>query len=448
MSDQKIFSVSELTACIKKMLEQRYPFISVAGEITNLRRPGSGHCYFTLKDDQAQIKAVLFKMQQRYLEKQPQDGQMVVCQGRISLYEPRGDYQIIVDAMDFHGAGALQLAFEQLKNKLAGEGLFAREQTKDIPLFPTHLTLVTSPTGAAVHDFIRIASKRYPQIKIAVYPVPVQGDAAPGEISRAIADINQHLKTDLIVLTRGGGSIEDLWAFNDEQLARTIFASKLPVVSAVGHEIDFTIADFVADLRAPTPSGAAEMILPDSAALANRVYELSHRISQTVAARLAGYEQQLKLYRQHLAHATRPIDNLMLRLDHYGEKITHAMQTMLLQKTGKLGEYENRLQNNSPALYIGQYQVKTEEIQRRINDGMLQILARKEQQLIRSGGLLDAVSPLATLARGYAIARKKSGRKTVISRETQVRRGEAIEVVLAEGKLNCLVQEKTISRSG
>lgn len=247
MNTKRIFSVSELTSSIKSMLEGRFPFISVAGEISNLRRPASGHLYFTLKDDRAQIKTVLFKTQQRYLEKTPRDGQMVVCQGRLTVYEPRGDYQLIVDAMDFHGAGALQLAFEQLKKKLAAEGLFDQEDKKPLPALPRHITLVTSPTGAAVHDFIRIAQSRYPQIRIAVFPVAVQGDAAAGEIQEAILEINNQMHTDIIVLCRGGGSIEDLWAFNDEQLAREIRYSNIPVVSAVGHEIDFTIADFAAD---------------------------------------------------------------------------------------------------------------------------------------------------------------------------------------------------------
>ena len=285
MNNQKIFSVSELTGTIKRMLEGRFPFVHVAGEISNLRQPGSGHLYFTLKDDRAQIKAVLFKMQQRYLEKPPKNGQMVICRGRLSVYEPRGDYQLIVDALDLHGAGELQIAFEQLKRKLAEEGIFDQSVKKELPPLPRHITLVTSPTGAAVHDFIRIAQNRFPQARISVYPVAVQGDTAAKEIRQAIIDINDHLDTDIIVLCRGGGSIEDLWAFNDEQLARAIYASVVPVVSAVGHEVDVTIADFAADLRAPTPSGAAEMILPDSSGLADRIAGLARRISHSMQSR-------------------------------------------------------------------------------------------------------------------------------------------------------------------
>ena len=439
MSNQKIYSVAELTSAVKRMLEGRFPFINVAGEISNLRRPASGHIYFTLKDDRAQVKAVLFKMQQRYLEKLPRDGQMLVCRGRISVYEPRGDYQLIVDAMDFHGAGALQLAFGQLKQKLAQEGLFDEENKKELPVLPHHITLVTSPTGAAVHDFIRIAQQRYPQIKISVYPAAVQGDAAAGELCRALIDIDQHLDTDIIVLCRGGGSIEDLWAFNDEQLARTIRASAVPVVSAVGHEIDFTIADFAADLRAPTPSGAAEMLLPDRAGLADRIAELSHRMLHTMQSRLERYQGRVALYRQQLSSATRPIDTLMLRLDQLSDNLDHAVQSIIGDGQAKLSLLESRMERNNPGRLLQLHQQKIQDLQRRITRAGSRILIEKEQALSRSCDLLDAVSPLATLARGYAVARKKTSRKTVITKSTQVQKGETIEITLHQGTLNCQV---------
>ncbi len=439
MSNQKIFSVAELTAAVKSMLEGRFPFINVAGEISNLRRPGSGHIYFTLKDDRAQVKSVLFKMQQRYLEKLPRDGQMVVCRGRISVYEPRGNYQLIVDAMDFHGAGALQLAFEQLKQKLAVEGLFATAEKKELPALPRHITLITSPTGAAVHDFIRVAQNRYSQIKISVYPVVVQGEAAAGEICRALVDINSQVDTDIIVLCRGGGSIEDLWAFNDEQLARTIRDSAIPVVSAVGHEIDFTIADFAADLRAPTPSGAAEMLLPDSDALAGRIDELAHRIHHTMRSQLERCQGQLVLYRQQLSSATRPIDTLMLRLDQLRGNLEQAIHNILADGQTQLNTLENRLKHSNPLQVVRLHQQTIQTLRQRLDQSTDRILLEKEQGLIRSSGLLDAVSPLATLARGYAIARKTTTRKTVITHSTQVAKGETIEIILHQGCLKCQV---------
>ncbi len=443
MNNQKIFSVSELTTAIKSLLEGRFPFINVVGEISNLRRPGSGHLYFTLKDDRAQIKTVLFKMQQRYLEKQPRDGQMVVCRGRISVYEPRGDYQLIVDALDFHGAGALQLAFEQLKTKLAAEGLFDQADKKKLPPLPRHITLITSPTGAAVHDFIRIAQSRYPQVRISIYPAAVQGDAAAGEIRQAIIDINDQLDTDIIVLCRGGGSIEDLWAFNDERLARTIRDSALPVVSAVGHEIDFTIADFAADLRAPTPSGAAEMLLPDSSGLIDRITELARRLRHTMQSRLDRYQDQLTIYRQQLSSASHPVDTLMLRLDHLAGNMEHAMQDILAAGQTRLNELDSSLQQNNPLQVILLHQQKIQELQRRLLQVGNRVIREKEQALARSAGLLDAVSPLSTLARGYAIARKKSGRKTVITTVDQVRSGEKIEIILHQGRLDCSVLATT-----
>ena len=445
MNNQKIFSVSELTTAIKSLLEGRFPFIDVIGEISNLRRPASGHLYFTLKDDRAQIKTVLFKMQQRYLEKQPCDGQMVVCRGRISVYEPRGDYQLIVDALDFHGAGALQLAFEQLKNKLATEGLFDQADKKELPLLPRHITLVTSPTGAAVHDFIRIARRRHPQVRISVYPVAVQGETAAGEIREAIIDINSQVETDIIVLCRGGGSIEDLWAFNDEQLARSIHDSTIPVVSAVGHEIDFTIADFAADLRAPTPSGAAEMLLPDSSFLGDRIAELTRRLHHTMQARLDRYQDQLAMYRRQLSSATQPLDTLMLRLDHLAGNMEHAMQNRLTAHQARLNELDSRLQQNNPLQLLLLFQQNILGLERRLQQAGKRVIRENNQALARAAGLLDAVSPLSTLARGYAIARKKSGRNRtkIITAVDQVRSGEKIEIILHQGRLACSVLSTT-----
>ncbi len=441
MNNNKIFSVSELSKAIRSILEGRFPFLSVAGEISNLRRPSSGHCYFTLKDDRAQIKAVLFKMQQRYLEKQPEDGQMVVCRGRISVYEPRGDYQLIVDSLDFHGAGALQLAFEQLKKKLAAEGLFDQASKKQIPPLPRHITLITSPTGAAVHDFIKIARIRYPQIKISVYPAAMQGEAAAGEIRQAVVDINDRLETDIIVLCRGGGSIEDLWAFNDEQLARTIRASHLPVVSAVGHEIDFTIADFAADLRAPTPSGAAEMLLPDSSGLAERISELQHRLHHIIHSRLDRHQERLARYRQQLAGSTRPVDNLILRLDHLADRMEYAIHNTLSSGQARLNGLDNRLQQTNPLHVMLLHQQKLQELKRRIAQAASRKVSEGEQALARNAALLDAVSPLSTLARGYAVARKKSPRKAIITGIDQVEEGETIEIILHRGRLACSILE-------
>ena len=257
-----ILTVSQISRSIRTLLEGEFRFISVSGEISNLSRPYSGHSYFTLKDEGAQLRAILFKGQQRFLAKDINDGQQVICHGRISVYEPRGDYQLIVDSIDFHGAGALQLQFEKLKNRLAVEGLFDQARKKMIPMFPRKIVLITSPTGAAVHDFLKVWRNRQWGATIQIFPVRVQGIGAAEEIAAAIATVNRELDSDIIVLCRGGGSLEDLWAFNEECVARAIADSTLAIVTAIGHEVDFTIADFCADLRAPTPTGAAEQIIP------------------------------------------------------------------------------------------------------------------------------------------------------------------------------------------
>jgi len=438
MNNQKIYSVSELTSSIKNMLEGRFPFISVVGEISNLRKPHSGHLYFTLKDDRSQIKAVLFKMQQRYLKQLPEDGQMVVCRGRMSVYEPRGDYQLIIDALDFHGAGALQLAFERLKKKLAAEGLFDQADKKKLPALPRHITLITSPTGAAVQDFIRIARSRCPLVKISIYPVPVQGEAAAGEIRQAIVDINDRLDTDAIVLCRGGGSIEDLWAFNDEQLARIIRQSALPVVSAVGHEIDFTIADFAADLRAPTPSGAAELLIPDKEALTDRITALQRRLSQVMESILNQSQSRLALYRQQLAGAAQPVDTMMIRLDYLSGNLEHAIQQILASRQTRLQQLETRLQHNNPLHILLLHRQSVQALRQRLQLAVSRQYNAKKQTLGRSAALLDAVSPLSTLSRGYAVARKKSNR-TVLTSVAQVSHGDEIEITLHRGTLDCSV---------
>jgi exodeoxyribonuclease VII large subunit len=260
----RILTVTELTKSIRGILETEFPFVTVTGEISNLRQPYSGHLYFTLKDENSQLKAVLFKTQQKYLRELPEEGQEVICRGRISVYEPRGEYQLIIDFVERLGTGELQIAFENLKLKLAQEGLFAQEAKKEIPQFPSRVALVTSPEGAALYDFLKVALQRFPSQPIEIYPVRVQGKEAAPEICEALAVLNRLKRSNVIVLCRGGGSIEDLWPFNEESVARAIFQSAIPVVSAIGHEIDFTIADFVADLRVPTPTSKFSLNISSS----------------------------------------------------------------------------------------------------------------------------------------------------------------------------------------
>ena len=442
MDNRQILTVSELNGSIRTLLESRFPFVSVSGEISNLHRPYSGHLYFTLKDQQAQIKAVLFKTQQRYLAELPKDGVHVVCRGRISVYEPRGEYQLIVDTIDVHGAGALQQAFDQLKHRLAAEGLFDEHLKRSLPRLPGHITLITSPQGAAVHDFIRIATRRYPPIRIAIYPVAVQGEQAAADMIQALADINAQLTTDVIVLCRGGGSIEDLWAFNDEQLARAIRQSAVPVVSAVGHEIDFTIADFAADLRAPTPSAAAELLVPERVSLHRSIENCHARLRRTMQARIEHYGQRLLLSRHRLETMPHPLDRLMLQVDQMSLSLELSVKTILAQRQQQLDRITFRLEQSNPVHRLALYSQRVEGLYGRLGQAISALVQAKQEYCSRAAGVLHAVSPLATLARGYSIVRTTEPKRRVVTAESQVRVGERVEVTLHQGGLRCRVEAK------
>ncbi len=438
-----IYNVSELNQEIKSILEARYPFVQVSGEISSLRKPYSGHIYFTLKDNTAQIKAVLFKMQQRYLTELPQDGKQVICRGRISVYEPRGDYQLIVDTIDYHGRGSLQAAFEELKRKLSSEGLFDLSHKRKLPPFPKHITLVTSPQGAAVHDFINIATRRFPPIRILVYPVAVQGDSAPAKMIKALHHINEKQETDVIVLCRGGGSIEDLWAYNSEQLARTIHSSDIPVVSAVGHEIDFTIADLAADLRAPTPSGAAELLVPDKEAFQNRLSAAKNNLLQSLTGVILKKEHDFNLAKSKLTTMPHPLDSLLLRVDRLTMRLERSTSVILERYKGKLQEQINKIEAQNPSFRLSLYSEQLGAMRQRFLHAFNLTLQEKKNILVRNVMKLDGVSPLATLSRGYAIARKKDRKKSIIRDSREVIKGENIEVIVEKGTLSCCVKSTT-----
>ncbi len=308
-SDRKILTVSRLTALIKGVLEENFEHVWVEGEISNLAMPVSGHLYFTLKDAAAQLRCVMFRASSRALRFKPKDGMGVVVRGRVSLFEPRGEYQLIVEYLEPQGIGALQLAFSQLKERLAKEGLFAEAHKKPIPRLPQRIGVVTSATGAAIHDILNVLNRRFANVEVLIYPVKVQGEGAAREIAQAVKDFNRYGNIDVMIVGRGGGSIEDLWAFNEEVVARAIYHSRIPVISAVGHEVDFTIADFVADLRAPTPSAAAELVVKSKAELDAELDALSHRLRQAIHRSLAdcrGKVHLLSPFPERPVHAPRP----------------------------------------------------------------------------------------------------------------------------------------------
>src|SRR5210317_1850357 len=312
---RRIFSVSELTREIRGLLEDHFPFIWVEGEISNFRVPASGHYYFVLKDAESQVRCVMFRSQQRWMRFQPEDGLHVLCQARVSVYEPRGEYQLLVDVMEPRGLGALQLAYEQMKRRLEAEGLFDPEHKKPIPFLTQRLGVVTSGTGAAIRDIIRVVRERYSNLEIYLYPVRVQGEGAAEEIAAGIDTFNAEFPVDALIVGRGGGSWEDLWAFNEEAVVRAIFRSQIPIISAVGHEIDTTLADLVADVRAPTPSAAAELVAQHKEALEAYVADLLQRLQGRVRQILSLAGERLSSRKQRLRHPAARLADLRLRLD-------------------------------------------------------------------------------------------------------------------------------------
>ncbi len=317
MSERQVYTVSELTLGLKTVLEEAFPAVWVEGEISNLRTPGSGHSYFTLKDEGAQLSAVLFRGRGRRVRFDLEDGMQVLVFGGLDVYAARGQYQLVVEMMEPKGLGALQLAFEQLKRKLEAEGLFDEGRKRPLPAFPRVIGVVTSPTGAAIRDILNIIGRRFGDLHILIAPVRVQGDEAPGEIIQALLNLQAVAELDVIIVGRGGGSIEDLWAFNDEGVARAIVACCVPVISAVGHETDFTIADFVADLRAPTPSGAAELVVREKLTVIEALVDLYARLKQAVTSEIAGYRERVEYLgrRRVLTDPARALRDLHRRLD-------------------------------------------------------------------------------------------------------------------------------------
>jgi exodeoxyribonuclease VII large subunit len=440
-------TVTELTQSIRGLLETEFPFVTVSGEISNLRQPYSGHIYFTLKDSSAQIRAVLFKSQLRYLAKPPENGQQVVCRGRISVYEPRGEYQVIVDFIEESGTGALQLAFEQLKNRLADEGLFEESRKKPLPYLPETVFVITSPDGAALFDFLRIAGNRFPTVPINILPVRVQGEEAADEIITAFSLLNRMIEENpkmsaadhVVVLCRGGGSIEDLWTFNEEKVARAIVRSHIPVVSAIGHEVDFTISDFVADHRSPTPTAAARDVLPDQTVLKKQIFELQKRLASNINQNLLRLRQHIRYHQQQLGDPDSLITHARLRLDNSQLALSRGLTHIIHSKTQSLQQAAARLTQQQPSLKIQRQKQTVRELAEKLSFFISRYIERKRNDTERAEALLRAVSPLAVLDRGYAIVQKPSAE--VVKSSRQVKKGEQLSITLHEGSLRSTVTD-------
>jgi len=436
----QIYTVSALTREIRQRLETGFPLVWVSGEISNLRQPSSGHYYFTLKDEGAQLRTVFFKGNHLHLRYKPQEGSQVLCRGRLTVYEPRGEYQLVLDYLEPLGWGALAQAFEALKAKLQAEGLFAGENKKPLPFLPRRLALVTSPTGAVVRDFLRLLRQRFPNVEVLIYPVKVQGAAAAGEIAAALDDLAGYPGVEVIVLARGGGSLEDLWPFNEEIVARAIHRCPIPVVSAVGHEVDYTIADFVADVRAPTPSAAVELVTPNKA-------ELRRRLERLGAALGLGWQRRVNAARQHLRLTSRLLPDLRRVLTDLRFQIDDRAETLVrrLRRRVEGGRQQERLSSSrlyllSPRRGLSLARQRLEQAEETLELCWQRRIKEQRRHLDYLQSHLEQLSPLAILERGYAVATKlpEGG---IIRDASQAPAGSAIRVRVARGRMDCEVRE-------
>jgi exodeoxyribonuclease VII large subunit len=439
---RRIYTVSDLNRAVRGLLEGGFPLLWVEGEISNLARPASGHLYFKLKDTQAQVSCALFKNRGQLLRFRPADGMQVRVRGRVGLYEPRGDYQFVVEHMEDAGHGALQRAFEELKKRLEAEGLFDPARKRPLPRVPRCIGVITSPSGAALRDVLSVIRRRYPLARVVLYPVPVQGEGAGTKIATMLGLASARAECDVLILARGGGSLEDLWAFNEETVARAIRASAIPVVSGVGHEIDFTIADFAADLRAPTPTGAAELTTPDREDWLRLLRQQASRLMQAERRLLENYAGRLEWCRERLQqlHPGRVLRDRAQRLDELQLRLAQVMRLQLRHDRQRLATLTASLREHSPAQRLHHTRQQLTNLGVRLEAAAKAGLSSIRSRLTLAAHSLDTVSPLATLERGYAIV-SDAASGAVIGHAAAVRPGQSIRARLADGSLTAVVKD-------
>jgi exodeoxyribonuclease VII large subunit len=444
---EEIFTVSRLNREARTLLETGFSSIRVEGELSNLARPGSGHIYFTLKDQGAQLRCAMFRQNKLRLPFRPEDGQAVVCRGRLSIYEARGDYQLIVENMEPAGEGDLQRQFEALKSRLAAEGLFAQEHKQPIPTLPGRIGVVTSPSGAAVRDILHVLARRFPAVPVRIYPVPVQGEGAADKIVAALQLATGRRDCDVLILARGGGSLEDLWSFNEETLARAIFECPIPIISGVGHEIDFTIADFVADLRAPTPSGAAELAVPDGTEWLRRYGLLQSRLRAAAGRRLADLGRRLQWQSARLdrMHPGNRLRQQAQRLDELEQRLGVSFRGRLRQLRSEVATLAARFRGVSPLPRLRAARERLRGMDGRIRMAVRHRIEGSRRQLESLVKTLQAVGPEATLARGYAIVTLADG--DIVRAPAQVSPEQEIAVQVAGGRFAARVTGEDQERS-
>lgn len=437
---QQVFTVTRLNSAVRMILEQDLGLVWLTGELSNLAMPSSGHWYFSLKDMSAQVRCAMFKGNNRRVAFRPQDGMQVLVQARVSLYEPRGDYQLIIESMQPAGDGVLALRFEELKRRLGAEGLFDESRKRPLPREPRAVGLITSATGAALHDMLTVLKRRAPDLPIFIYPTQVQGSAAISQIVAAIAKANQRAEVDVLIVGRGGGSLEDLWCFNEEAVARAIAHSAIPVVSAVGHEVDVTISDFAADLRAPTPSAAAELVAPDNQARIQRLAHLKQRLLQAMSRQQTTARHDFILLQKRLDHQDpkRRMEQQSQRLDELSTRLQQLLRQRLHQGERRLTNLELRLQGKSPERLLAAGKRRHQLAEERLYALIAKRQDLASHHLAMLTARLDGVSPLATLGRGYSITRTPRGE--VISRADQVNSGDQLITTLAQGSLQVRVE--------
>jgi len=440
-SNRTILNVSELNAEVNQLLTRGFPLLWVEGEISNLVRPASGHLYFTLKDNKSQIRSAMFRNRNMKLTIQPENGMKVLVRGRVGLYEPRGDYQLIAEHMEDAGVGQLQRQFEALKQKLADAGLFAEEHKKEFPEYPKRIGVITSPTGAAVRDILQVLSRRSPHTPVLIYPVSVQGEASKTQIETAIRRANVDKTCDVLILARGGGSIEDLWSFNEENVAKAIYNSEIPIACGVGHEIDFTIADFVADLRAPTPSAAAELITPDRNQLLTDIIQTQLWMTQTIKQNIKQKRQRLEWIdaRLQLQKPSNKIQQQAQRLDELNIRLQQKMTSLLRDKKTQTNNLNSRLKSNTPSRKLAEQEQAFSHFSARLHQSINKKIQQEQSNFKIQVAMLDSISPLKTLERGYSII-KDSDSGDLITSTAKLKPKQKIVIKLKDGEASAQIE--------
>lgn len=440
-SEKTILTVSRLTALLRGVLEENFEQLWVQGEVSNISYPSSGHCYFTLKDAGAQLRCVMFRGSVKNLKFRVMDGMALIARGRISVYDQRGEYQLICEYLEPAGIGALQAAFVQLKEKLDGEGLFDGSHKIPLPRFPRKIGVITSPTGAAIHDILNVLKRRFASLEVLLYPVRVQGEGSALEIARAIDDMNRLAEVDVLIVGRGGGSLEDLWAFNEEVVARSVYRSKIPIISAVGHETDWSICDFVADLRAPTPSVAAEMVIESAEELRSKLDALSHRLRRAVENQIASHERHLESLRRALHDPRTMLGHLVQRMDDLNGRLELGLHVAVSRRRDRFERLQDALLHNDPNGKITSVRQRLTFLLMRAESLMTQRLENIRQEFGDNAARIEVLSPLKTLARGYTIVTRGNRGEVAVDAAT-LSVGEQLLLRFHKGQARCRVESR------